>query len=298
MSKTIVIYGAGAVGCVLAAALEQDDHRVLIQVRPARHAYLAAEGIKIRGKITVNCKPTLFEADKSPEAALFILSVKAYDLTGALLELLPVLTPRSEILLVQNGYGIREAAAEILAKLPFTVKVYQAISAVGATLHSPGEADYFGGGLRLEPDFAASEYAEIWQNTFIKAVISNNFQTDLWRKLVINSVVNPLTALLGLSNHQLAQDKYDRIKTQVLAESLNIAAGAGFAINLQLEDFNRFIDSENISSMLQDFQNGRPTEIDYINGILVTRAAQLQIPAPCNQLLTNLIKVKSTVTGK
>jgi len=295
IQRNVIIYGAGAVGSVLAAAaMQNQDNRVQIHVRPQIRAAIAITGLNIGGIVQLKQQPHFFVSSNCPAKSLFILTVKAYDLEKTILEILPVLTAESCLLLVQNGYGIKELVEKILHYHPAGKNIYQAISSVGATLLSPGEVDYFGGGLRLEPDFADSDFAEIWEHSFINCEYSPDFKKDLWRKLVINSVVNPLTTLLDINNSVLAGDGYQRIKNQVLEESLQIAEAAGYKIDLPIEKFNRFINSDNSSSMRQDLKKGTRSEIDFINGTLVRIAREHGLPAPFNQLLTNLIKVKAT----
>lgn len=295
MQRNVVIYGAGAVGSVLAAgAMQNTVNTVFVQVRPQNRELIAANGLKINGKLNLEAKPLLFDSQNAPGKSLFIITVKAYDLEKAILEILPGLTADSSLLLVQNGYGIKELAQRVLGTHPAAKNIFQAISSVGATLVAAGEINYFGGGLRIEPDFAASDFAGVWENSFLNCEYSQDFNKDVWRKLVINSVVNPLTALLDVSNASLAGEGYQRIKNQVLEESLLIAAEAGYQIDLSLEKFNNFINSDNSSSMRQDLKKGTRSEIDFINGALVQIARQHGLPAPFNQLLTNLIKVKAT----
>ena len=115
----------------------------------------------------------------------------------------------------------------------------------------------------------------------------------LWRKLAINAAINPLTALLRCTNGELAGDPADRVRrlcTEISAVAR--AAGMGRAVesleNVVFEVIHNTAD--NRSSMLQDVEAGRPTEIDYITGWLVEQANRLGMDVPANAALLEQVK--------
>jgi 2-dehydropantoate 2-reductase len=123
------------------------------------------------------------------------------------------------------------------------------------------------------------------------------------KKLVINAVINPLTACFNCKNGQVFETR-DR---QVLYRHLLQEAGAIIREMLPQPDNLRestFSDSalsalveavaektaNNTSSMLQDIQAGRRTEIDYINGYLVSQGKRLGIPTTHHEAVYNMVK--------
>ena len=123
-----------------------------------------------------------------------------------------------------------------------------------------------------------------------------NIDTTLWRKLAINCVINPLTALYGCRNGELATSAY-RPVLQSLCEEVTFAcraAGHGDAVESLLDTALQVIGStaDNRSSMLQDVLKGQRTEIDFINGFLVRAAAVPAPQLPLNRRLIREIKDK------
>lgn len=107
-------------------------------------------------------------------------------------------------------------------------------------------------------------------------------------KLVINSVINPLTAVFNCKNGALRGDSYEAIMRLLVKE-------AGAIVRALLPDMPEKdvytdallnhavvevakLTAQNTSSMLQDVQIGRPTEIDYINGYFVAQGKKLGLP--------------------
>jgi len=117
----------------------------------------------------------------------------------------------------------------------------------------------------------------------------------VWSKLIINVGINALTALLNVKNGQLLE--YEDIK-QVMAdlvkEALIVVKKKGIQLIYddplaQVYEVARKTAS-NSSSMLQDFQKNRPTEIDFINGAVVNEAQKLGISVPVNETVTRIVR--------
>jgi 2-dehydropantoate 2-reductase len=122
--------------------------------------------------------------------------------------------------------------------------------------------------------------------------ISPDIGVDVWHKLVVNCLVNPITAILGCEVGNIANPQLDPLKRLVIDECIAVASAEGVTFK---NDFLREIDdffrpSHNIASMLQDLRRGRPTEIDYMNGAVTAIAAQHGLACPVNAALTAIIK--------
>ena len=112
----------------------------------------------------------------------------------------------------------------------------------------------------------------------------------LWLKLAINCAINPLTAVHGCLNGELAQRPELAMEVRRLCEEIAaISRAAGYtsaAANLEQAVTDVIAGTaNNRSSMLQDVQDGHRTEIDYITGYLLCVARRHGIAAPCNQSL-------------
>ena len=122
----------------------------------------------------------------------------------------------------------------------------------------------------------------------------NNIASANWRKLAVNCVINPLTALYGCRNGDL-QRYPEQIET-LCREVASVMAMEGY--HTSCEGLMQYVmdvihsTADNVSSMLQDIRNQRHTEIDYITGYLLRRARSHGLTLPENARLFELIKRK------
>jgi 2-dehydropantoate 2-reductase len=293
VNQRVVILGGGAVGSVLAAALAAVPGREPLLVGRREHVQaIRARGLRVLG---LSDGPLFLRAceeiDFALDDALLVVTVKAVDLEAALLCLAPYSRPTTGVLLLQNGYGIKELALRALRGQAVPQRnVFTGIVAMGATFVAPGEVTSFGGNIRVEPAFAASPFFERLLGLAVRVEASRDMRKDLWTKLLVNAVINPLSLLLQARNRTVAQERFDGLKEPILAEGRAVAAAEGVTLSVDAAFVNRFISSDNLTSMLQDFRRGRPTEIDFINGAIVRLAGKHGIAAPVNGFVTALVK--------
>jgi 2-dehydropantoate 2-reductase len=117
----------------------------------------------------------------------------------------------------------------------------------------------------------------------------------VWSKLVINVGINSLTALLGVTNGKLPESEECRaLVGDLVGEAVSVARARGITLSYAdpvsavLEVARKT--GANRSSMLQDFDRKRETEIDFMNGAIVREAAAAGIPAPVNATMVRLVK--------
>jgi 2-dehydropantoate 2-reductase len=105
-------------------------------------------------------------------------------------------------------------------------------------------------------------------------------------------VVNPITAILGCEVGGIANPELGPLKRLVIEECVAVAATQGVTFETdfiqEIDDF--FRPSHNVTSMLQDLRRGRPTEIDYMNGAVVSIGGRHGVACPVNAALTDIIK--------
>jgi len=117
----------------------------------------------------------------------------------------------------------------------------------------------------------------------------------LWDKLIINVGINALTAITRMKNGEILKIPETRnIMIEAVKEAVNIAKALN--IKLEIKDHVRKTievaeaTANNKSSMLQDIERRKKTEIDYINGAIVKLGKKLGIKTPVNKTLTALVK--------
>jgi 2-dehydropantoate 2-reductase len=129
----------------------------------------------------------------------------------------------------------------------------------------------------------------------IETEVSTNIHDLIWTKLFVNIGMNALTALTGFKNGQLLDHPETlRLMEALVSEAVEVAKRKG--IRIEGNPFEKVkavaeATGKNRSSMGQDFDYKRRTEIDAINGAVVREAHRLGISAPYNQMVTDLVKV-------
>ena len=118
----------------------------------------------------------------------------------------------------------------------------------------------------------------------------------MWRKIVFNCVINPITAITGSTVGGIVDPRLAPVKRLVIDECLAVAAADGVTFDV---DFMTLIDevfasAATVASTLRDLQKGRRTEIDHLNGAVVALGAEYGIACPVNAALTTIIKQLET----
>jgi len=281
----IQVVGAGALGCLLAAMVSR-SHPVSIVARPSTAARLRGQGgIRVHGLQAGLYPVDVMETfDPTPDPTVVVVAVKAYDLESALRSLAPRLGPAHLVVVLQNGLGIRSLASAVLGRA-----VVRGVTFLAANRPRLGEVEYNAAGKTYFP--ASEEVVGLWNAAGLPVQAVEDVRTYVWRKLAINAVINPLTALLGVENGALARIP---LATRLLVEELvPVAVAAGISLDID-ETYDKVVASihqtgHNVSSMLQDVRARRPTEIDWINGALVRIASEHGIPVAGHRLLVDLL---------
>ena len=292
----ILIVGAGAIGSLLGALLEEGGLSVHLVARPAHVTAIANHGLQVSGARTrvVHLDATVEVPSGLPVDAA-IVTTKTFDLAVATAELARAISPRP-VLFVQNGLGILSVAQNALRSggwsdpLPYAVR---GVNSIPATYVGPGEVRETGVGEVLLPvpgeagasAGAARLFRMLFEGARVPVEAVPEFEREVWRKALVNAAVNPVTAVHGVPNGELLKEPRRTEALELLGEALAVARAAGFGFTSEevTRDFERIVRSTaaNRSSMLQDLDRGRPTEVDAISGELLREAARhgLDLPA-------------------
>ena len=292
----ILVVGAGAIGSLLGALLVEGGLSVHLVARPAHAAAIASQGLRVSGARTrvVHLDAT----DKVPyglEVDAAVVTTKTFDLPSATAELAGAISPRP-VLFLQNGLGILSAAHAALRSggwtdpRPYAVR---GVNSIPATYVGPGEVRETGVGEILLPvpgeagpsAGAARLFRMLLEGARVPVEAVPEFEREVWRKALVNAAINPVTAAHGVPNGELLKEPHRTEALELLGEALAVARAAGFGFTSEevTRDFERIVraTAANRSSMLQDLDRGRPTEIDAISGELLREAARhgLELPA-------------------
>jgi 2-dehydropantoate 2-reductase len=171
--------------------------------------------------------------------------------------------------------------------------VLRAITHFGAIFRTPGVVEYkVAGYTLLEPGPHSAEIAGLLTRSGLDGRISDSIKTDIWRKLIINCVINPITAMIGSDVGGIASPGLGPLKHLVFDECRAVARADGVMLDPDsVEMIDRvFAPSRNIASMRQDLLSGRATEIDHMNGAVADLGRQFGIACPVNAAIVSIIK--------
>ncbi len=155
-----------------------------------------------------------------------------------------------------------------------------------------GKIVFWQGETILEPTAMGERIAALFTESGLKARVSKAMDYDIWRKLIVNCVVNPLTAILRVRNKEIIVDSLKQVRQGIVEECLAVGKAEGIAFPPAIADaIDRTIARyTNVSSMCQDIMKGKTTEIDFLNGKVVELGKTHNIPTPYNDVMVSLIK--------
>jgi 2-dehydropantoate 2-reductase len=295
----IAIVGAGALGGAFGAGFVAAGHDVtFIDVSAALVDSLNATGLTIvdgAKRSTVAVRATTDAATvAAPDLAMVF--VKAYQTDAAAQMIAPILARDTVLATLQNGLG----AGEVLAGRCRGAQIVYGVTYHTATVLGPGLVRHSVGATFAGPHEGADtrgarRLAEVCGDAGWSARAMADVAPAVWKKLLMNST-NAVAALTGMNGAaEVADGHVKRLLRDVMAETIEVAHALGHS-ELDLEACVRDMHDvlkragEGRASMLQDFDAGRRTEIDALNGAIVRAAEGLQIDVPINRALYSLVK--------
>lgn len=291
----VIVFGAGAVGGLFGGRLALAGHDVLLVARPPVVAAVRAHGLVLEGRTQATVRLEATERlERRASADWVLLTVKGRDVADAGAELARALAAPAPILALQNGLGIEELLVGGLASGGWATpaaSVLRAVHSYGATLVAPGVVRHAGDGELLLPrqDGALPPGTVERARTLLASAglsvrLVDDLARELWRKALVNAAVNPVTADHGVANGALAKDPWRGQALALLREAQRAAHLAGYVFSDDEAERELFrvvrATSTNRSSMLQDLDRGRPTEIEQISGYLLQVAERAGVDLP------------------
>lgn len=305
------IIGAGGIGGYYGARLQANGRRVTFIARGKNLEALQTGGLRVNHtewlfdeKVEAYSLEQFLASSLPPETDLIILCVKSMDtgaIAGRLRDTLGELpTP---VLSLQNGVD-NEA---VLARHLGVERTLGGLAVrIGSHLSAPGVIEATGPGQVIMGQWPnASAGASrlsgllerlniIFNEAGIPARVTEDIQLELWRKLIINNGVNPLSALTRLHTGTLIRDRgLSRIVYGMMAEATAAAAADGITLSeadcREMFDLVSRFDSIK-TSMLVDFEHNRPLELEEICGAVLNRSSQLKREAPYTFTIYQLLR--------
>ena len=291
----ILVVGAGALGTLFGVKLKKFGHEIVFLVKnPTLVSILKEKGFTVKGNAKETAYCHVFTANNLPTMRfdLVLFMVKAYDTESAIASLKNIET--HYILSLQNGIGHQD----ILKSFFGEEKTLIGITGEGSLYISPGEVVHTGRGettISFFKDRKGALYiADILKKAGFIVSVADDRESILWGKLIINAAINPLSALTSKRNGELLKTELLEIMKKVIEEGILVANSLRIKLPYSNpeEKLKEILEktSSNKSSMLQDIERKRRTEIDYINGYIVRKARENNIEVPLNRALYTLVK--------
>lgn len=321
----ICIYGAGAVGGLMAAWLARSGHEICVVARGKQ-----LEAIRNRGlRIVSNGKTQSFEIKAASDPAALgmqdyvLVAVKAQNLAEVARGIAPLLGRETSIVTAMNGvpwwffdrlafHGGRERLESldpggVLARAMPTERIVGCVVHLAASTPEPGLVSH-NMGRRLivgEPggrNTARSQrIVQALNDAGFEAVLTEHIEKEFWVKLLGNVSFNPVSALtLSTADRLIESRPLKDYMVAIMREVLAIGRAVGVDADIDPEariDMARVLGKFK-TSMLQDMEAGKPLEIDGLLAGTLEIARKAGVAAPFTESLFGLIRARAEVTGQ
>ncbi len=299
----IAVVGAGAMGSLFGTLLAESDQDVLLLDIQQAHVdainqkglIVEQEGKERNIKIRAASQP-----DPGQRADLVIIFVKSTQTSAAAKTAIQLAGDQGLVLTLQNGMG----NADILSKAIDPDRVVAGTTSHGATMLGPGKIRHAGTGPTIIGMWSGKshkrleEVGQIFKKAGIEVEIVSDVRPVVWGKLLINVGINAITALCNIKNGELPDLAITRdLVRAAVEEAMEVAGAQGIAVRKDAVEHVYQVakaTAANRSSMGQDVDNNRLTEIWAINGFIIFEAEKTGIKVPVNTTLTALVETLQT----
>ena len=295
----VAIVGAGAMGGLFGALLTEAGHEVWLLDTWQEHInIIRKQGIKIEygGSTRIVKLNTATRHEEIGLCDVTMIFVKSYHSETVAGTAAAIAGSKGVVVTLQNGLGNAEKLAACLEPS----RIIAGTTAHGATVLGPGQIRHAGTGATIIGNWESDHNPQVdtlgaeFNQAEISCSVVDDIRPVIWEKLLVNVGINAITALTGISNGQLLEMAVSRELSQMaVQEAAAVARTKGVTVR---EDIVSHVfkvaeaTAQNRSSMGQDVDNRRLTEVQAINGMVVSIGKRLSIPTPVNQTLTALVE--------
>lgn len=293
----IGILGAGAMGCLYGAYLSTTNEVLMVDVSVECVDTIKEFGIRIEADGIKNYPVRAMLSGTCQEVVdILIVFVKTTYSRDALLMNKAMIGPHTLLVSLQNGAG----NDRLLAEFADSTQVLIGNSEHSSVVCGYGKIKHAGSGITRigslcgQETYANQVYA-LFMEAGIPTQVIENIQEIIWKKLMVNLTLNPITAIFDIPIGDVRENPHTwELLQLVLKEAVHVARLDGTMLeeHVVLKYLEEVIlkAGKGYTSMYQDVKNKRLTEIDFINGALVRQAGVYGEQAPYNQMLTVMVK--------
>lgn len=301
--KTILIAGAGAIGCRIAIHLTRANYSItLVDDWEPHVSAIRQNGLAVNED---NQTTTLTLPITTPNAAhepydIIILAMKAIDAEKMVQTLHDnnAIGKGTMVLSVMNGLGHEERLSQIIP----LENIFLGVTMWTAQLTKPGTVQLSGdGNIILQRadnvlDQRAFDLVHIFNDAQLNAKVSTDIMQTVWSKVTLDCVLNPICALFNKTIHEFSLNSVaPKLVKALVEENVEIAKTKGVHLNSEtiIQNIENAYSIEqqgaHYPSMHQDLQSKRYTEVDYLNGQVAAYAHEAGISSPHNNAYTLLM---------
>lgn len=316
---SICVAGAGAIGCTLATRLVESGQRVSVLARGETLATIRRDGIVLNdldGHHHIQVKASADATELGPQELIF-LCTKAPALGELLHQVQPMIGPNTMVVPVVNGVpwwyfrgeGGRFADSQVLAVDPHgqldaaldwhriigCVVFMTASNTATAMVESQTRHLMIVGELDNSLSPRLESLRQVIEATGIEARATAQIRDHLWTKIIINITSNPLSVVTGATLEQIyGLPELRQVVSSILHETLLTAAAHGARVKIDPQTFFELGTSLGAvrTSMLQDYDKGRPLELAAIGDAVIELADQMSIPMPTTRNIIDLARFR------
>ena len=296
------IIGSGVIGNILAAYLAKAGNEVyVVDIIPEIIEAINEKGLEVSGVMELSARvagalpSTAALVEKEPDCVF--ITLKAFVLPKILDDLKPFDNGKTTVVSFQNGIDTEEVLARAISREHALRGV---INYAGVPLdYGKIKATFFNkpnylGALTVESHDRAAEIAAAMTEAGLDTEAVPGIKKHAWRKTILNSCLMPTSVITRLTMDRImGLDETKEIVRRQIVEFLEVARAEGY----EYED--DFLDKamgylanagSHRTSMLLDFEAGRPLELDFLNGKIQEYADKHGVDCPTNRLMLSLIK--------
>ena len=290
----VAVMGAGGVGGCLGALLARDRNEVSVIARGPHLDAIRTNGLKLQrdsGDFTVNVPATDTPREVGP-VDLVLYTVKTYHNAVAIPAIRPLIGPNTAVLTLQNGVDCHVRVRESLGPghaLPGAYWTASSIDAPGVVALVGASPSLSFGEERGRTSARAESIRRALRSAGIDAELSPDPLQIIWTKFIVLCSLAGITSAARTRIREFISDSRGlELFTAAMREVDSVGRAAGVnlpegLVEQQVEFIQSFPDFQN--SMHADFENGRPTELDSLNGAVVRIGAEAGFPTPINRFI-------------
>lgn len=304
----VAVVGAGAMGSIFGAGLHEGGHEtVLVDVAQPLVDKIESDGVTIvakDGSERVVRVPATSDPASVGVVDAVVFFVKCYHTAAAAESARPLVGAGTIVASLQNGWGNGDVLAGVYDPGQIVVGVtYNSgtVLELGKVAH-PGVGPTYLGPFAAESLEGAERLAGVLADGGFEAHVVTPIRPEIWKKLILNAATLPTASLTGMNAGALtAHELMHELVTETAREAVAVARALGYEIDEaeRVDYIHGLLERAGPTrgSMLQDFEAGRQTEIDVINGAVVKAAAEVGVPVPLNRALVALVKGWESMRG-